>query len=152
MKSTIICLFLGLLTKDEAVRAIRLNKATGNICINELGEDTNQLLGIDTDYELVELDDEPKKDNEAELKKMDDAATAAKEKTEHEAEKKAKDDAAQAKKVEELSKDAKKEAAEADDKIKAEEEAKKKKDDEENGISKDKKHIDEPKEMSVTAY
>ena len=83
---------------------------------------------------------------------MDDAATAAKEKTEHDAEKKAKDDAAQAKKVEELSKDAKKEAAEADDKNKAEEEAKKKKDDEENGISNEKKHIDEPKEMSVTAY
>jgi len=51
MKVTIaICALLGVMTREEAVRAVSLNRLSGNVCISEIGEDTNELLGLDNDY------------------------------------------------------------------------------------------------------
>ena len=93
MKALIFSAFLGLITKEEVVKAITLNKLSENICISEIGDDTNELLGIDNNYELIELDESPEK-IEADMKKADEKAHEAHEKAEHEAEAKAKADEA----------------------------------------------------------
>ena len=97
-----ICALLGIMTRDEAVQAVNLNRLSGNVCISEIGEDTNELLGLDNNYELVELANETENTNEppakieADMAKADAAAHEKKEKEEHEAEAKAATDKAQA--------------------------------------------------------
>jgi hypothetical protein len=39
--SIAICALIGVMTREEAVRAVNLHRLTGNVCINELEEDTN---------------------------------------------------------------------------------------------------------------
>ena len=156
MKVTIaICALLGVITRDEAVRAVSLHRLgnAGNVCINELSEDTNELLGLDNDYELVELENtnEPPEKIEADMAKADAAKHEKAEKEEHEAEAKAAADKKSGEEVKKMTDSAKKEANEIDKKASDEKDAKKKKDDEENGVTNDKPDP-APAEVSVTGY
>ena len=131
-----ICALLG-----EAVKAVNLNRLSGNVCISEIGEDTNELLGLDNNYELVELDNETENTNEPPAKiakdmaKADEAKHEKKEKEEHEAEAKEKEDKAQAKETKKLADGMKKDAEETDKKASDKAADKKKKADEESGVA-----------------
>jgi hypothetical protein len=117
-----------------------LNRLSGNVCISEIGEDTNELLGLDNNYELVELANETENTNEPpekiekDMAAADAAAHEKKEKEEHEAEAKAAADKAQGEETKKLSDGMKKEADAVDKKASDEAADKKKKEDEENGV------------------
>jgi len=118
-----------------------LNRLSGNVCISEIGEDTNELLGLDNNYELVELANETENTNEPpekiekDMAAADAAAHEKKEKDEHEAEAKAAADKAQGEETKKLSDGMKKEADAVDKKASDEAADKKKKEDEENGVA-----------------
>ena len=82
MKVIAVCALMG-------AQAINLNRLSGNVCINEIGEDTNELLGLDNDYQLVELDTEPPEKIAKDMEAADKAAHDKREAAEHAAEKKA---------------------------------------------------------------
>ena len=106
MKVIAVCTLIGLMTRDEAVKAVNLNRLTGNVCISEIGEDTNELLGLDNNYELVELESESTTQPPEEIAKEQAAADEAKhekeEKEEHAAEAKEKEDKKQAEDVKKM--------------------------------------------------
>jgi len=104
MKNIAVLALIGLLSKSETTNAINLNRLEkSNICISEIHEDTESLLGLDSS---ISIDEEPAaaegeaakpdpKKEEAEAKSAEEETKTAKveaEKTEKEAE--AKNDAA----------------------------------------------------------
>jgi len=150
-----ICALIGVMTRDEAVKAVNLNRLSGNVCISEIGEDTNELLGLDNNYELVELENEtePPAKIEKDMAAADAAKHEAAEKKEHEEEAKVKTDKAQGEETKKLADGLKKEADATDKKATEETADKKKKADEESGVSSE-KNTPKPKPttVSVTGY
>ena len=61
MKNIAVLALLGLLTKTETINAISLHRLENlNVCISELHEDTENLLGLDSEISILE--DPPKAD------------------------------------------------------------------------------------------
>ena len=59
MKNIAVLALLGLLTKTETINAISLHRLENlNVCISELHEDTENLLGLDSEISILE--DPPK--------------------------------------------------------------------------------------------
>ena len=55
MKSIAVLALIGLISKTETINAINLNRfEKSNICISEIHEDTESLLGLDSTISMLE--------------------------------------------------------------------------------------------------
>jgi len=79
MKNIAVLALIGLLTKTETINAINLNRLDKtNVCISEIHEDTESLLGLDSTISMTE---EPAAEAKPDPKKAEAEAKVAKEET-----------------------------------------------------------------------